>query len=219
MVEDEPEMARLVAEHASDAGLLVDCVASAAAAEAALAGRRYALVLLDRLLPDGDGLALVPRLRRAHPCLAVIVLSGLSDVRDRVAGLEAGADDYLVKPFRWDELLARIRATLHRSLGGALPIACGNLHFDPASGEVTTENRALVLRRRELALFKALIRRAGRVVPRDALMAEVYGRHDIQSNTLDAHISRLRTRLAACGAQVSIQPVRGIGYKLEEKRV
>jgi len=199
LIEDEPEMSRLIARSVGAAGFVVDRVASIAEAEAALAVGRYAFVLLDRRLPDGDGLALLRSVRTAQPGIPVIVLTALDDVRDKVRGLDAGADDYLAKPFDAEELLARIRAALRRPGGEPPPaIRCGDLRFDPASREVVVAGRRLVLGRRELALLDALIRRAGRVVQRGTLLEEVYGFEDeIQSNALDAHVSRLRARLAA----------------------
>ena len=216
-VEDEPEMARLVAVNVGAAGFTVDRVTSIGDADAALKVARYALVLLDRRLPDGDGLTLIGRVRRTQPGVPVIVLSALDAVLDRVRGLDKGADDYLPKPFDTDELLARIRAALRRpGAEDAPPIACGRLAFDLSSRSVTIGGAPLTLKRRELALLESLIRRAGRVVQRETLVEEIYGfDDDIQSNTLDAHVSRLRGRLIELGADVLIHPIRGVGYLLD----
>ena len=216
-VEDEPEMARLVAVNVGAAGFTVDRVTSIGDADAALKVARYALVLLDRRLPDGDGLTLIGRVRRTQPGVPVIVLSALDAVLDRVCGLDKGADDYLPKPFDTDELLARIRAALRRpGAEDAPPIACGRLAFDLSSRSVTIGGAPLTLKRRELALLESLIRRAGRVVQRETLVEEIYGfDDDIQSNTLDAHVSRLRGRLIELGADVLIHPIRGVGYLLD----
>lgn len=210
-------MARLVAVNVGAAGFTVDRVTSIGDADAALKVARYALILLDRRLPDGDGLTLIARVRRAQPGVPVIVLSALDAVPDRVRGLDKGADDYLAKPFDTDELLARIRAALRRpGAEDAPPIACGRLAFDLSSRSVTIGGAPLTLKRRELALLESLIRRAGRVVQRDTLVEEIYGfDDDIQSNTLDAHVSRLRNRLVDLGAGVLIHPVRGVGYLLD----
>ena len=216
LVEDEPEMSRLIAQCVTDAGYMVDRVGSLAEAEAALAVRRYALALLDRRLPDGDGLALLPFLRSSSPGTPVIVLTALDEVREKVRGLNAGADDYLAKPFDMDELLARIRAALRRPGGEPPPaIRCGDVVFEPATREVTVRGELLLLGRRELVLLEILICRAGRVVQRSTLLNEVYGLDDeVQSNALDAHVSRLRGRLIK--ASVVIHPVRGVGYMLDE---
>jgi DNA-binding response OmpR family regulator len=217
LIEDEPQMARLVAANIGDAGYVVDQVGSIGEADAAIAVARYALVLLDRRLPDGDGVLLLPRMRARQPGVPVIILTALDDVADKVNGLDAGADDYLTKPFVKDELLARIRAALRRPGGEATPpIRCGRLTFDPVAREIAVAGEVVILKRRELALIESLIRRVGRVVARETLMSEVYGfDDDIQSNTLDAHISRLRGRLAQLAAGVAIHPVRGIGYMLD----
>ncbi len=216
LIEDEPEMSRLIARCVTDAGFMVDCVGSLAEAEAALAIKRYALALLDRRLPDGDGLALLPFLRSSAPGTPVIVLTALDEVREKVRGLNAGADDYLAKPFDMDELLARIRAALRRPGGEPPPaISCGDVVFDPATRDVTVRGELLVLGRRELVLLEILICRAGRVVQRGTLLNEVYGFDDeVQPNALDAHVSRLRGRLIK--ARVVIHPVRGVGYMLDE---
>jgi DNA-binding response OmpR family regulator len=217
LVEDELEMARLIASNLGDAGYIVDRVGSLSEGGAALSVARYSVILLDRRLPDGDGVSLMSRIRGRMPGVPVLILTALDDVANRVGGLDAGADDYLTKPFAIEELLARIRAALRRPGGENQPaIQCGRLRFDPSSRRVDVDDKPVVLKRRELSLIEALIRRTGRVVARETLMDEVYGfDDDIQSNTLDAHISRLRARLAQLQAGVLIHPVRGVGYMLD----
>lgn len=217
LVEDEPDMAKLISEGVGADGLVVDTVGSIDEADAAIAIARYALVLLDRRLPDGDGLVLLRRMRTTQPGVPVIVLTALDGTADKIHGLDEGADDYLTKPFDADELRARIRAALRRPGGEfAPPVVCGRLQFDSGRREVTVSGHVVVLRRRELALLGALVRRVGRVVQRVDLMDEVYGfDEDVTSNTLDSHVSRLRARLAALDARVVIHPIRGVGYMLD----
>jgi two-component system OmpR family response regulator len=215
LVEDEPEMSQLIAARVRAAGYSVDRVATLADAEAAAGASCYALFLIDRRLPDGDGASIIPRLRHASPDAGVMLVSALDAVQDRVAGLDAGADDYLTKPFNADELLARMRTVLRRMAGAPL-ITVGHLTYDVARREAAVHGVPLILRRRELSVLEALVRRAGRVVQRETLLGATFGYDDeVQSNTLDAHVSRLRARLASAGAKVVIHPVRGVGYLLE----
>jgi len=217
LVEDHPEMAKLVVSCLTAQGYVVDRARDIAEASAAAAGARYDLLLLDRRLPDGDGVAFLRDLRRDGVSTPVILITALDGVPDRVEGLDAGADDYLTKPFHADELLARMRAASRRPGGGAQPpLICGQLRFDPTSREVTVGGRALLLTRRELALLDALMRRMGRVVQRGVLFEELYGfDDDVSPTTIEAHVSRLRSRLAAAEAGVAIHPVRGVGYLLD----
>src|SRR5262245_28826722 len=219
VVEDEPEMAKLVAQSVAAQGFAVDSVASLDEAQAAIKLAQYALVLLDRRLTDGDGLSFLHQLRGEHPGTPVIVLSALDSVTDKVKGLDAGADDYLTKPFDEAELRARIRAALRRP--GAEPqppITCGRLRYDPSNREVSVNGNLVFLHRRELALLETLMRRARRVVQRSTLINDVYGfESEPSSNTLDAHISRLRNRFARLDARVVIHTLRGVGYMLDEQ--
>ena len=217
LVEDEPELGATLAARLGRDGFVVDFVASLGEAIEAVLGAEYRLLLLDRRLPDGDGLSLLPVLRTRPAPPPAIVLTALDDVPDRVAGLDAGAEDYLIKPFAYDELLARIRVLLRRSsLGTPAPrVVVGCLEFDLGVREARVGGLPLSLPRRELAILDALARRAGRVVMREHLESQVYGYDDeISSNALEAHVSRLRKRLAEAGAQVVLHGVRGIGYML-----
>jgi DNA-binding response OmpR family regulator len=217
LVEDEPELGAAIASRLKAEGFVVDLVASLGEAIEAVLGAEYRLLLLDRRLPDGDGLSLLPVLRTRPSPPPAIVLTAMDDVPDRVAGLDAGAEDYLVKPFAFDELLARIRVLLRRSSAGAPTpsVTVGCLTFDLAAREACVDGVPLSLPRRELAILDALARRAGRVVMREHLEAQVYGYDDeIASNALEAHISRLRKRLADAGARVVLHGVRGVGYMM-----
>ncbi len=216
LVEDEIEFARTLRAVLERERLIVDHAGSVAVArEAALSGS-FDLVLLDRTLPDGDGLSLVPVLRAKNPGLPVIVLSARGQVADRVAGLDEGADDYLMKPFALDELFARIRAVRRRpSEMVNEEIRVGSLVFDVTNEEALVGGNRLELPRRELLVLAALLKRRGRTVPRESLEQAVYGFDDeVQSNTLDSHISRLRRKLSEAGSSVEIHAVRGVGYLL-----
>ncbi|WP_018266358.1 response regulator transcription factor [Methylosinus sp. LW4] len=218
LVEDEADLAQLLVDQMRGAGLVVDRVGSLDDAVESVRQFPYDLVLLDRRLPDGDGLSIVPQLRRTRPGIRVLVVTALDGASDRVEGLDSGADDYLIKPFDTEELLARIRASLRRpGCEISPPIAVGALSFDLATRNASVGGRALVLHGRELALLEALIRRVGRVVSRSVLMGEVYGLdEDTLPNSLDVLVSRLRKRLGDAKAGTSIYPARGIGYILTE---
>ena len=217
LVEDEPELAAAMATRLTGEGFVVDRVGSLGDAIEAVMTTPYRAVLLDRRLPDGDGLSLLPVLRTRTEPPPAIVLTALDDVPDRVAGLDAGAEDYLIKPFAFDELLARLRVMFRR--GGSTParavISIGALAYDLSSREATVAGVAFNLPRREAAILDVLVRRAGRVVLRENLESQVYGFDDeIQSNALEAQISRLRKRLADAGAGVVVHGIRGVGYML-----
>ncbi|HZF42320.1 MAG TPA: response regulator transcription factor [Sphingomonadaceae bacterium] len=216
-MEDEPELAAATAARLGAEGFVVDRVGSLGDAFEAVLGVSYLAVLLDRRLPDGDGLSLLPVLATRRPVAPVIVLTALDDIPDRVAGLDAGAQDYLIKPYAFEELLARMRVLLRPTASDhPLPaVEVGRLRYDLAAREPRINDTALLLPRRELAILDALVRRAGRVVLRESLEAQVYGfDDDISSNALEAHISRLRRRLADSGAGVILHGVRGVGYML-----
>jgi DNA-binding response OmpR family regulator len=207
-----------MAKRLRDEGFVVEQAALLGDAIACVMAADYRLVLLDRRLPDGDGLSLLPVLRTRKEPAPVIVLTALDEIPDRVAGLDAGADDYLIKPFAIDELMARARVLLRRSPQvSALPgLKIGQLDYELSERRPTVNGELLVLPRRELAILDALVRRAGRVVMREHLDAQVYGFDDeISSNAMEAHISRLRKRLADAGARVVLHSVRGVGYMLK----
>ncbi|WNJ88524.1 response regulator transcription factor [Bosea sp. 685] len=218
LVEDEPEMAAALCSTLSLHDMVVDHAATLAEGAEAIEAPVHNAILLDRQLPDGDGLTLIPRLRaKKHPT-PVIVLTARGDVTDRVAGLDLGADDYLAKPFAIDELLARLRAVLRRPVGLAPDtLRAGRLEFDWRDRCASIDGVTLDLPRRELLVLEALLRRRGRTVQRAALEEAVYGFDDeIQSNALDMHVSRLRRKLADAGAGLEIHGIRGVGYLLKQ---
>lgn len=218
LVEDDLALARSLADRIAAAGYVVDQLGTGEEAEAAVATIPYPLVILDRRLPDGDAIVRIAALRRLRPDLRILMLTALDRTLDKIGGLDAGADDYLTKPVDPDELIARVRAALRRPSGALLAVVrCGRLAFDPATRTFEIDDAPIVLKRREQLILEALLMRARRVVQRSALMDQVYGfDDDIQSNTLDAHISRLRARLGEFNAGVVIHPVRGVGYMLVE---
>lgn len=197
--------------------ILVDHVSSLADADEAVSAAAYSAILLDRQLPDGDGLTLIPKLRTRGTTTPIIVLTARGDLADRVTGLNTGADDYLGKPFAIEELLARLRAVLRRPADVPSEIlSLGRLSFDASNREASVEGKALDLPRRELLVLETLLRRMGRTVPRSALEDAVYNFDDeIQSNALDTHISRLRRKLSEADAGVEIHAIRGVGYLLK----
>jgi DNA-binding response OmpR family regulator len=215
LIEDEPELAAATASRLCAEGFVVDHFGTLGEGIEAVMMAQYRAVLLDRRLPDGDGLSLLPVLKTRPDPAPVIVLTAMDDVPDRVKGLEAGAEDYLIKPFAFDELLARLRVLLRRGGGSAaaLQVKIGQMDYDLAAREPSIAGEPLLLPRRELAILDVLMRRAGRVVMREHLETQVYGfEDDISSNAMEAHISRLRKRLAAADAGVIVHGVRGVGY-------
>lgn len=217
LVEDELRLAGALTTALERERFVVDHMDCLATAREAATSAVYDLALLDRNLPDGDGLDLIPDLRARSPGVPILILSALGDVPDRIAGLDEGADDYLIKPVSIDEMLARIRAVRRRTPDLAMEeIDAGNLVYDVSNDDVAVDGVRLDLPRRERLVLGALIRRRGRTVLRESLEQAVFGFDDaVQSNTLDSHISRLRKRLAVAGAAVEIHPVRGVGYLLQ----
>lgn len=218
LVEDEVEMAAALASALKRYDMVVDHVQTLAEAEEAVVADVHGAVLLDRQLPDGDGLALIPKLRARADGVPIIVLTARGELADRIAGLDGGADDYLAKPFAVEELLARLRAVLRRPAGMQPDIVkSGRLAFDFGHREASVDGRPLELPRRELLVLEALLRRLGRTVLRSALEEAVYSFDDaVQSNALDTHISRLRRKLADVDAGVEIHGIRGVGYLLKQ---
>ncbi|KAB7643873.1 response regulator transcription factor [Polymorphobacter fuscus] len=216
LVEDNARLAALVRDGLSAQGFVVDWAASLAGAEAALAGSTYDLLLLDLGLPDGDGLALLRSVRQRRDRTPILVLTARGGLDDRVCGLDAGADDYLVKPFQIPELAARCRALLRRPgavLGTSL--GCGNVALDTATRAVTVAGAPVDASPREVGVLEALLRRSGHVVAKAALENALYTLDaDVTANALEAAVSRLRKRLAAGDADVTIRTVHGVGYAL-----
>jgi two-component system OmpR family response regulator len=218
LVEDHEELAHQVQRRMQRSGFAVDQVGTIRDALAALHSYSYAVAVLDRRLPDGDAISLIPEIRRRHPSSRVLMLTALDAVDERIYGLDAGADDYLTKPFDLDEMMARIRASLRRPGGDAAPpVTIGELEFNPGTRTVSVRGKPAILHQRELALLEALARRAGRIVERETLLSEIWSfDEDVQSHALTIIVSRLRARLEMLGAGVEIHMVRGVGYFISE---
>ncbi|HCN88363.1 MAG TPA: DNA-binding response regulator [Oxalobacteraceae bacterium] len=211
LIEDDELIAHGILAGLRAHGLTVDGVTTAAQAEATLSSVHCDVVILDLGLPDEDGMSLLRRLRRGGMALPVLVLTARDAVEDRVAGLRAGADDYLLKPFDLNELVARLQALLRRAAGRSVDIIeHGPLRLDPVSGEVSLNGQVVILSRRELALLAALLHARGRILSPDQLKDSLYDfSEEIESNALNVHIHHLRRKL---GAGI-IETVRGVGYR------
>lgn len=216
LVEDNPRLSRLIASGLADNGFAVDPFDRLAAAAEATETQRYDLLLLDLGMPDGDGVDFLSDLRRSGSSLPVLVITARSALDDKVTGLDAGADDYLVKPFELRELVARCRALLRRPdacLGTVLSFE--NLAFDSAARDLQVDGRHVHLPPREGDLLELLLRRAGRVVAKPSIEQALYALADeVTPNALEAVVSRLRRALARSGARVRLHTVHGVGYML-----
>jgi DNA-binding response OmpR family regulator len=218
LVEDDPALAREIVCALERDQWLIDHVASLGEAFEAVIQFPYRVILLDRRLPDGDGIGLIPAAKSRASPPSIIFLTARDDLADRVEGLDAGADDYLVKPFALEELLARLRAASRRAGQASRPAAIevARLSYDAQTREVRASGRAIALPRRELALLELLVGRAGRVVQRAHLESEIYGLDvEVSANALEALVSRLRRRLDDEDAGVELRTVRGVGYMLQ----
>ena len=212
LVEDDPMIGESVVEGLKSEGYAVDWVRDGKEAELSIAATPYSLVLLDLGLPRRDGIEVLKGLRERRVDVPVLVITARDTVSDRIKGLDAGADDYLVKPFDLDELSARVRALVRRAAGRAEPvIERGPLVINPATREVTWQGAVVALSAREYALLAALAERPGLVLSRAQLEEKLYGWNEaVGSNAVEVHIHNVRKKL---GDGV-INNVRGLGYTL-----
>lgn len=196
------------------AGFTVDAVSSCADATLALLTSGFDAVVLDLMLPDGSGLDVLADLRARQAKVPVLLLTARDAIADRIAGLDAGADDYLGKPFDLDEVAARLRALIRRTNGHASAHRqWRNLVLDPSSMAVTRDGEPLRLSRREFSIMHALIEQPGQIHSRSQLEDRLYGwQEDVESNTIEVHIHNLRAKLG----QGVIETVRGVGYRLQD---
>jgi len=213
LVEDDKMIGEAVRTGLKRQGYTVDWVQDGQAARTALRTETFDLVLLDLGLPGVDGLTLLRGLRAAGEKVPVLILTARDSVDDRIKGLDAGADDYLVKPFDLDELAARVRAVARRQAGRAEPLVEHlGVALDPATREVTLEGEPVALSQREFGLLQALLERPGQVLSRAQLEERLYGwGEEVESNAVEVHIHNLRKKLGAG----YIQNVRGVGYRVK----
>lgn len=213
LVEDDDMIAETVAESMRRAGYAIDRAQDGRTAELSLGNGVYDLVLLDLGLPKQDGIHVLNTYRKAGGAAPVIILTARDAVDERIRGLDAGADDYLIKPFDLNELAARVRALARRRTGQTQPVyAHGGLTLDPAAHEVTKDGTALPLVPREFALLQALIETPTRVFTKAELEDKLYGwGEEVGSNTIEVHVHSLRRKLGA----EQIVTIRGVGYRLK----
>jgi two-component system, OmpR family, response regulator len=219
LIEDDAEQAQFVMRGLREDGHTVDHAANGRDGLFMAVSENYELLIVDRMLPQMDGLAVITALRAAGKQTPVIVLSALGQLDDRVRGLKAGGDDYIVKPFAFVELLARIEAVTRRTAVGmeSAQLKVGDLELDRLTRVVRRGGRAIDLKPQEFKLLEYLMRHAGQVVTRTMLLEGVWDYHfDPQTNVIDVQISRLRSKVEADGAPALIHTVRGAGYCLRE---
>ncbi len=218
IVEDDHALSDALADALKRRDIHSDVAATLEDARHMVAVARYAAVLLDLGLPDGDGLALIRTLRAEQSDIPILAITARSALDARIAGLNTGADDYLTKPFEVDELIARLHAVLRRqgTLSGNM-LTAGNLSFDTISGDLMVGGAPVILSARERQLAGLLLRRLGQVVSKPLAEDQLYGLDEpVGSNALEVLAHRLRRRLEVAGATVRIETIRGVGYIMRE---
>ncbi|MCA3179502.1 MAG: response regulator transcription factor [Burkholderiaceae bacterium] len=219
IVEDHAGLQDLLVRGLARAGIAADCARTASEASACIATVRYAAILLDRGLPDGDGVRWLRSLRTERITVPCLMLTARDALHDRIDGLEAGADDYLAKPFEMAELVARIRALMRRQASWVgLAATYGDVTIDPASAELRRGHASVTLSAAELQLMLALMRAQGAVVRRSALEAAAWGLSEpVTPNALDVALHRIRRKLVALGSRLELRNTKGIGHALVER--
>jgi two-component system OmpR family response regulator len=212
LIEDDKGLGSAVRDQVADGGHSVDWVTRLADARDHVGAASYELILLDLMLPDGRGLDFLKTLRSTGDVTPVVILTAMDQISDRIAGLNAGADDYLVKPFDLAELTARLAAVSRRYHGNPNPlVTVGDLSIDLAARSVRRDGRPVPLTAREWALFEAFVQRPGVILSKPQLEERLYAfDQEIDSNTIEVHVSRLRKKLGSD----ALETVRGLGYRL-----
>jgi heavy metal response regulator len=218
VVEDEKKVAAFLRKGLEQEAYSVDIAANGKRALELALSEPYDLIILDLLLPGLDGISVLCEIRRQHVSTPVLILTARKDVDDRVSGLDAGADDYLVKPFPFAELLARVRALMRRQGSErSATLQMADLAVDPVTHRATRGERDIELTPREYAVLEYLLRNAGRVMTRTLIAEHVWDYHfDSDTNLIDVYVKRLREKLEAGGEKRLLHTVRGIGYVMRE---
>lgn len=219
VVEDDKLLSQALVEALTDQDYMVDVISDPEQSWKYLSRGKYDLILLDILLPKLDGITLCRRLRADGYSMPILILTGLSGSRDKVRGLDAGADDYLVKPIDFEELFARMRAALRREMVTASHRLCWDgLELDPLAHHVTYQNQPLHLTPKEYAVLELLLRNGRRVLSRSMIISHIWqGEEPPGEETVKAHIKRLRKKLNAVGAPKNlIETVHSLGYRLKQ---
>ncbi len=213
LIEDDDTLGQAVRDHISASRHAVDWMQTLEDASLSLASVSYGLILLDLRLPDGNGLTLLKEVRANGNQTPLIILTAHDQISDRIAGLNAGADDYLVKPFNLDELTARMAAVSRRHSGSGMPlVTLGALGIQVADRRITSPNGEIILSSREWAVLERLLQRAGAIVSKGQIEEALYAfGSEIDSNTVEVYVSRLRKKLG----KEYVTTIRGVGYKLE----
>ena len=213
--EDDAALAEALRFALTQSGFAVDWVANGLDADEALKGAEFGLLILDLGLPKIDGLEVLRRLRRRNSTMPVLILSGREQPEEKVAGLDLGADDYLVKPFSLNELQARVRALLRRGHGVATPVLTyRELSFDPATRTASISGHALPLSLHELSVLEVLVRRFGRPVSKEQLVEQIYNYdQEVSHNAIEVYVHRLRKKIGTTG--LVVRTLYGRGYALD----
>lgn len=221
IIEDDKDLAELMKFRLEKENFTVDVCHDGADGLYYMQETMYDLVILDRMLPSMDGTKILKQARAAHIATPVIFLTALGELEDKITGLECGADDYVVKPFAFEELLARIRSIMRRpgKWGDLGLLKLGDISFDPECGRLCKDTKECTLSKRESALLEVFLRNPGQVLPRTLLLSRVWGMDsDVEDGNLDNYIHFLRRRLKTVGSTLILKTIRGTGYQLEVYR-
>lgn len=221
IIEDDKDLAELMKFRLEKENFTVDVCHDGADGLYYMQETMYDLVILDRMLPSMDGTKILKQARVAHIATPVIFLTALGELEDKITGLECGADDYMVKPFAFEELLARIRSIMRRpgKWGDLGLLKLGDISFDPECGRLCKDTKECTLSKRESALLEVFLRNPGQVLPRTLLLSRVWGMDsDVEDGNLDNYIHFLRRRLKTVGSTLILKTIRGTGYQLEVYR-